>query len=101
MRSKWKGPFVDQLILKKKRLYLKEKTNNPWRSKIKLKFTLRSRRSTILHFLENSFVKIYSGNRHLLMNIKYDQIGHKFGDFALTKHRCIHKKKEKKKKTKK
>jgi small subunit ribosomal protein S19 len=95
MRSKWKGPFIDYLLLRKKRFYLKDKKKNPFRLK-SLAFTLRSRRSTILPFFEGVPLKIYNGNKYVWVSTKLQHIGHKIGDFALTKKKCFIKKKQKK-----
>lgn len=97
MRSKWKGPFIDFLFLRKKRFYLRDKKNNPFRLK-NIVFTLRSRASTILPFFENIPTKIYNGNRYIWFLPKTMAVGHKLGDFALTKKKCIFRSKKKKKK---
>ena len=96
MRSKWKGPFIDNLFIRKKRFYQKDKIINPFRLKA-MPFILRSRRSTILPFFENITLKIYNGNRYFWLSAKLYHVGHKLGDFVLTKKKCIFRNKKKKK----
>jgi len=86
MRSLWKGPFIDKLFIRKKQHSLKEKNNHLVFKQGK--DLLRSRRSTILPFFENSDCKIYNGNKYLWLSVKTYHIGFKFGDFILTKKRC-------------
>ncbi len=97
MRSKWKGPFIDFLFLRKKRFYQNDKKKNPFRLK-SLAFTLRSRRSTILPFFENIPLKVYNGNKYIWIPTKLYHVGHKFGDFVLTKQKCSFRNKKNKKK---
>lgn len=96
MRSKWKGPFIDFSFFRKKRFYLKDKKRNPFKHK-SIAFMLRSRRSTILPFLEHVPLKIYNGNKFCWISTKLHHIGHKFGDFVLTKKKCTFRSKKKKK----
>ena len=100
MRSKWKGPFLDQYFIKKHELIIRKKRNNTWRSE-DFKFVIRSRRSTILPLANKMPVKIYSGNKYVLMNIQEFHLGNKFGNFILTKSFCVNKKIKKKNKVKK
>ena len=95
MRSKWKGPFIDFLFLRKKRFYQKDKKKNPFRLK-SIAFSMRSRRSTILPFFENIPLKIYNGNKYCWLTTKLHLVGHKTGDFVLTKKKCIFRNKKKK-----
>ncbi len=98
MRSKWKGPFIDQTFLKISHFNLKKKRTIGWNVK-KNEYIVKSRRSTILPFLNKTTAKIYSGKKYILMNIKDYHIGNKFGDFILTKSRCVYRKKNIKKKS--
>jgi len=85
-RSLWKGPFVDQFVLKK---LVSDDTLTP--------ITMWSRRSYILpQFVGHTFT-IYTGKSFLSVKITEEMIGHKFGEFASTRKRPVHKKKEKKK----
>ena len=56
-----------------------------------------SRRSYILPQFVGQTVAIYTGKSFLSVKITEEMIGHKFGEFASTRKRPVHKKKEKKK----
>ena len=89
-RSVWKGPFVEESLIKK----VEKQKNNPNRKPIKT----WSRKSTILpDFVGISFL-IYNGKKFIPITISEDMVGHKFGEFAMTRKRAVHKKKVKKKK---
>jgi len=77
-RSLWKGPFVNPTILSSNKNYV-------W-----------SRHSSILPQFVNKKFKIHNGKSFIEIEIQESMIGHKFGEFALTRKRPIHKKKEKK-----
>lgn len=87
-RSIWKGPFLDLGLLKKlgrpstKR---KAKINKTW-----------SRSSTILPQFVGKTVQIHNGRKFMTLHITEDMIGHKLGEFSLTRRRPIHKVKNKK-----
>ena len=81
MRSFWKGPFIDSTILKP--LTSLQPAALPLAGK-----TLRSRRSTILPFFEKVGCKVYNGNKYVWLTPTLSHIGHKFGDFVLTKKKC-------------
>ena len=72
MRSIWKGPFIDPVLLRKQSMD-----------------TLRSRRSTIMPNMEGRSVKVYTGQSYVWFPIKAHHIGHKYGDFVLTRKRCM------------
>lgn len=82
-RSIWKGPFVDFNVFYKP-------------------FTVHtriwSRRSTVLPQFVGQKVRIHNGKTFVALNITEDMVGHKFGEFAMTRKRAVHKKKVKKKK---
>ncbi len=71
-RSKWKGNFIDQAVLKTK--------DN---SKKQLK--LWSRRSVIPSFLIGSTVLIYNGKEFKKVAITREKVGFKFGEFCTTR----------------
>lgn len=77
-RSIWKGPFIDPSFLKK------SSTRKLW-----------SRRSTILPSFVGQSFEIYNGKSFLQVKVTEQMIGHKFGEFASTRKRPIHKKKSK------
>jgi small subunit ribosomal protein S19 len=79
-RSLRKGPFVDPAVL-----HL-EANASVW-----------SRRSMILpHHVGQTF-HVHTGKTFLSLLIHEDMVGHKFGEFASTRKKAIHKKKTKKK----
>jgi small subunit ribosomal protein S19 len=95
MRSKWKGVFVDPILL--------SRVENAAESPIKV----FSRGSTILPaFLGKRFL-IYNGKTFDLLRITSDMFFHKFGEYSLTKkigyfiHTSKFKRKKKKKRGKK
>ncbi len=82
-RSVWKGPFVDASVLQ----HSFDKRINIW-----------SRRSVIITQFINQQVYIYNGTTFVSLLVTEDMVGHKFGEFAITRKRALHKKKVKKKK---
>jgi ribosomal protein S19 len=72
-RAKWKIPVINELI-KKKNVYIQQ------------------RHSIILPLFNNSRVMIHSGNKLNFLNINLDKIGHKFGEFILTRKFHVYKK---------
>ncbi len=78
-RSLKKGPFVDLSIL------ALENGSNIW-----------SRRSMVLPQHVGKTMKLHTGKVFLTIRIREDMVGHKFGEFASTRKRAIHKKKIKK-----
>ena len=76
-RSVWKGPFVEDSLLKKV-----EKLKN---ETIKKPIKTWSRKSTILpDFIGVSFL-IYNGKKFIPITISEDMVGHKLGEFAPTR----------------
>ena len=88
-RSLWKGPFVDNSLLK-------HMTPSEERSLKKRK--IWSRRSYILPQFVGWTVEIHNGKEFLSLEITEHMIGHKFGEFAMTRRKALHKKKDKRKK---
>lgn len=79
VRSIWKGPFCEVLPDKMK----------VW-----------SRRSMILpNFLGKKYI-VYNGMIFIRVTVLEEMIGHKFGEFANTRKKAIHKKKIQNKKRK-
>jgi small subunit ribosomal protein S19 len=78
-RSLKKGPFVDLSILKL------QNGSNIW-----------SRRSMVLPQHVGLTMKLHTGKVFLTIRIREDMVGHKFGEFASTRKKAIHKKKIKK-----
>jgi len=75
-RSIWKGPSVD-------RNCLGSKSNKLW-----------SRRSVILPQFVGKTFEIYNGKSFLRVTIIEQMIGHKFGEFASTRRKAVHKQKK-------
>jgi len=71
-RSKWKGPFIEKAILKKKLI--------TW-----------SRKSTILPFLLGHSITVYNGRKFIKIKITEDMIGHKLGEFVPTRVKFFYK----------
>lgn len=78
-RSLWKGPFSEIL----------SNSSKIW-----------SRRSIILPKAILKDFLIYNGKNFITLKVSEEMIGHKFGEFANTRKKPIHKKKIQKKKRK-
>ena len=89
-RASWKGSFVEKFALNK----LNVKSNSNY-------FNIWSRRSVIPSNFISKKVFVYTGNRFKPVFVTRDKIGFKFGEFAYSRKRCIHKSKLKIKKKKK
>ena len=91
-RSKWKGPFTDQYLIKKI-----ERLTELKRQGKKQNFVVRtwSRRSTILPNFVGYTFQIHNGKTFKSITINNDMVGHKLGEFALTRKPLVHKKKNK------
>ena len=76
-RSIWKGPFVEESLIKKVE---REKTN-PGKKPIKT----WSRKSTILPDFVGVSFQIYNGKKFIPITISEDMVGHKLGEFAPTR----------------
>ena len=76
-RAVWKGPFVEESLIKKVDK-LKNETN-------KKPIKTWSRKSTIIpDFVGVSFL-IYNGKKFIPITISEDMVGHKLGEFAPTR----------------
>ena len=76
-RAVWKGPFVEESLMKKVDKY----KNDPKKIPIKT----WSRKSTIIpDFVGISFL-IYNGKKFIPITVSEDMVGHKFGEFAPTR----------------
>ena len=77
-RSVWKGPFVDGYLLKKAdaaRASGKNQIIQIW-----------SRRSTVLPQFVGLTFGVYNGKKFIPVLVSEEMIGHKFGEFAPTRH---------------
>ena len=76
-RSVWKGPFVEESLIKKVEKQKKDTIKKPIKT--------WSRKSTIIpDFVGVSFL-IYNGKKFIPITISEDMVGHKFGEFAPTR----------------
>jgi small subunit ribosomal protein S19 len=76
-RSVWKGPFVDNYVLKKAEEVLKSgrhKVINIW-----------SRRSTILPQFVGLTFGVYNGKKFVPVLVTEEMVGRKFGEFSPTR----------------
>lgn len=82
-RSSWKGPFISYDFL----------TEDLKKSNQK-NFKTTSRSSVVLPFLLNKTVSIHNGKFLIPIFITEDMIGHKLGEFVLTRLRHVYIKKK-------
>jgi small subunit ribosomal protein S19 len=76
-RSVWKGPFVEESLIKK----VEKQKLDPKKMPIKT----WSRKSTIIpEFIGVSFL-IYNGRKFIPVTISEDMVGHKLGEFSPTR----------------
>ena len=76
-RSVWKGPFVEESLMKKVDKYKTDAKKIPIKT--------WSRKSTILpDFVGVSFL-IYNGKKFIPITVSEDMVGHKFGEFSPTR----------------
>jgi small subunit ribosomal protein S19 len=78
-RSIKKGPFVEHYLAKKMAAAAKE--SNPSRRVI----TTYSRRSTVLPSMVGLTFAIYNGRKFIPVFITEQMVGHKLGEFSLTR----------------
>ena len=76
-RSVWKGPFVEESVIKKVDKQKSETNKKP--------IKIWSRKSTIIpDFVGVSFL-IYNGKKFIPITVSEDMVGHKLGEFAPTR----------------
>ena len=76
-RAVWKGPFVEESLIKKVEKQKNETNKKPIKT--------WSRKSTIIpDFIGISFL-IYNGKKFIPITISEDMVGHKLGEFAPTR----------------
>ena len=76
-RSVWKGPFVDGYLLSKA-----EKAQGSGRKDV---IKTWSRRSTILPDFVGLTIAVHNGKQHIPVYVSENMVGHKLGEFALTR----------------
>ena len=81
-RAIWKGPFVEESLMKKVDKYKTDPKKIPIKT--------WSRKSTIIpDFVGVSFL-IYNGKKFIPITISEDMVGHKLGEFVLTRTFRMH-----------
>jgi len=76
-RSVWKGPFVEESLIKK----VEKQKRDPKKIPIKT----WSRKSTIIpEFIGVGFL-IYNGKKFIPLTVSEDMVGHKLGEFSPTR----------------
>ena len=76
-RSRKKGPFVDGSLLKKVEAAQASRDKRPIKT--------WSRRSTILPEFIGLTIAVHNGRQHVPVFINENMVGHKLGEFALTR----------------
>lgn len=76
-RSLKKGPFIDLSLLKKVEKSVEKNDKKPLRT--------WSRRSTIFPNMIGLTIAIHNGRQHVPVFITEDMVGHKLGEFSLTR----------------
>ena len=76
-RSVKKGPFIDAHLLKKVEAAVQTKDKKPIKT--------WSRRSTILPDFIGLTIAVHNGRQHVPVYVTENMVGHKLGEFALTR----------------
>ena len=81
-RSVWKGPFVDQSLLKKA-----QSVSESGRKEV---IKTWSRRSTILPQFVGLTFGVYNGQKFIPVSVNENMVGHKLGEFSPTRKFISH-----------
>ncbi|XBC41197.1 MAG: 30S ribosomal protein S19 [Buchnera aphidicola (Nurudea yanoniella)] len=76
-RSLKKGPFIDVSLFKKIEIAIKSHNKKPIRT--------WSRRSTIFPNMIGLTISVHNGRQHVPIFITEDMVGHKLGEFSVTR----------------
>lgn len=76
-RSIWKGPFVDHHLSKKVEAAVANNEKRPIKT--------WSRRSMVLPDMIGLTIAVHNGRQHVPVFITENMVGHKLGEFALTR----------------
>jgi small subunit ribosomal protein S19 len=76
-RSIWKGPFVDHHLIKKVDQALAQNSKRPIKT--------WSRRSMIIPNMVGMTIAVHNGRQHVPVLVSENMVGHKLGEFALTR----------------
>ena len=77
-RSTKKGPFIEAKLLKRVQLARQQSDREVIRT--------WSRASTVLPEMVGLTIAVHDGRRHVPIFITENMVGHKLGEFALTRH---------------
>ena len=81
-RSLKKGPFIDHHLQAKVDKALKENDKKPIKT--------WSRRSMIIPSMVGLTISVHNGRQHVPIFINEDMVGHKLGEFAITRTFKMH-----------
>ena len=76
-RSLYKGPFIDTQLLKKVEVAVEKNDRKP--------IKIWSRRSTIFPEMVGLTIAVHNGRQHVPVLINEEMVGHKLGEFAVTR----------------
>ena len=76
-RSLKKGPFIDHHLMKKVEIALEKNDKRPIKT--------WSRRSTIFPDFVGLTIAVHNGKQHVPVFVTEDMVGHKLGEFAVTR----------------
>jgi small subunit ribosomal protein S19 len=76
-RSLKKGPFIDHHLMKKVEIALEKNDKRPIKT--------WSRRSTIFPDFVGLTIAVHNGKQHVPVFVTEDMVGHKLGEFAMTR----------------
>lgn len=76
-RSLKKGPFIDHHLMKKIEIAAEKKDKRPIKT--------WSRRSTVFPEFVGLTIAVHNGRQHVPVFITEDMVGHKLGEFAVTR----------------
>jgi small subunit ribosomal protein S19 len=76
-RSVWKGPFVEDYLIKKVQKLSNDNKNLPIKT--------WSRKSTIIPIFVGRVFEVYNGKKFIPVSITEDMVGRKLGEFAPTR----------------
>ena len=76
-RSLKKGPFIDHHLMKKVETALEKNDKRPIKT--------WSRRSTIFPDFVGLTIAVHNGRQHVPVFVTEDMVGHKLGEFAVTR----------------
>lgn len=76
-RSLKKGPFIDNHLLEKVQVWVKDGIKKPIKT--------WSRRSMIIPDMVGLTIAVHNGKQHIPVYISENMVGHKLGEFSLTR----------------